>query len=390
MLSRNARIAILFVIVVGVIFAGRALVSAEARAAAKHRLSTCAITDRECLISTLGDIAAEGDTGRAFGLLKDLYPALTAPDFKCFDLAHMAGSYLAQVQPNFYKLRFTDGSTYCNYGLYQGYVHRFLLDTKNVGNAKALCDYIAASIGARSSGTAEECFRGIGQALPFISPNLQGDPSKMAAFAVHQCEVLAPLGTVRDACFSGAYSLIGTATRKGMLPRTASDPMALCREAPSEAVSQCEGNLKRSIFSGVTGIEKLTTTMADLDAKYAGLTAADRTGFAFTVGYDDAHAATPHPKYDQLVRACLAPSHEMQDECILGLSVGLAKNGIPGEQDAQIQALCDAVVVVTGTSSPMCPGEGALVYMKGFFTPEKFRTICNEFDVHTGSCDLTH
>lgn len=387
MRRRVAYVAILFVIA-GVYLEWRTYVSAEASAVAERRMNACAITDRQCLTTTLGDIAAEGSTGRAFSLLKDLYPELQDTDFKCFDLARSAGEYIADKQLDFYKLQFTAGSTYCNYGLYQGYARRYLMSTKDPDNGRKLCDYISKSMAAESSGTVEECFRGLGQALPFIREDLKDDPEKMAAFAVAECERLAPLGTVRDACFSGAYSLMGTAMRDGTLPQSASDPMALCRVAPEAAASQCVGNLKRSIFSGVSGVEKLTPTMRHLSVEYPTLTNADRESAAFTVGYDDMHAATPNPDFDDLVQNCIDPSHVMQDQCILGLSVGLAKNGIPAEQDAQIQLLCDAVVSVTGTSSPMCPGEGALVYLKGFFTPAKFRSICNEFNVHDGSCAI--
>ena len=243
------------------------------------------------------------------------------------------------------------------------------------------------SLGSVSSGVAEECYRGVGNALPFIQPDIQGDPVAISKYAIRMCEALAPEGEQRGACLSGLFSRIGLSEQKGLygLSVDANDPLSLCHQQPQEYFFRCEGNYKRSIV-GSRVPHDLTKALDELEAKYPDLDPDDINAIAYTVGYDSVAASVPRPNFETLAHSCLSQAEPIQGQCISGTAVGLAKNGIPGQQDTQVLQFCNVVAQEKGEQSPLCPSDVALLYMRGFFTSEKFSSICKEFGLSTGLC----
>lgn len=358
---------------------------------AAHRLSLCKNTDWKCMTPILGDLAISDGTGAAFSLLKQIYPTLTESNNRCFDLAQHIGVYVAQNQNDYSQLRFEPQSVYCNFGFYQGYAREYLLTTRDTERAQALCALIAEQMRPYSTGAADECFRGVGHALPFIAQHVQGDVSAMALHAISMCEKLAPDGSNRDTCLSGLFSNLGTAQRSslnGLHPPKTNDPMQLCRQIPTQYMQPCEQNFKRTFVDGKSGIQDLPTVLETSKIKYPRLTREDLVSVSYTTGYDNMYAANPMPAYEAVVGHCASYDIGLQRECIAGMGVGLAKNGTPGEQDTQFKPFCDSVRAEYGESAPECPEDRALIYLKGFFTKKKFRAMCDQFGLKTGACVL--
>lgn len=327
------------------------------------------------------------DTGRAFKTVKALYPHLIPREGTACGIGYEIGRRVADAQPDYRALKLEPESIYCNYGFYHAYAREVLLKSNDLQQAKAFCEHVAVELGAVSSAAVEECFRSVGTALPFLRPDLSGDAVAMSTYALSQCESLAPEGDQQRACFSGVFNRIGLAQISGdwKLSVNEKDPMALCHMQPDKYVEQCEGNLKRvAVIPGLP--HDLPVALSAIQKKYPALTDDDIRAVVFTIGYDSVAATIPHPDFQEIAASCLKEGDPNQSTCIGGAAVGIAKNGIPGEQDRQLHTFCNAVTVLKGTSSPACPGDGALKYLKGFFPHKKFARLCESFGISTGVC----
>ena len=132
----------------------------------------------------------------------------------------------------------------------------------------------------------------------------------------------------------------------------------------------------------------LSEGLKQIQKQYPELTAEDIESVAFTIGFDSAAAGVPNPDFEKLAQSCLGKQEPLQGACISGTATGLAKTGLPGEQNTQVLRFCSVVTKLKGEVSSSCPSKTALLYLRSFFTPEKYSRACREFGLSTSQCDV--
>ena len=201
-------------------------------------------TDMNCILKVLTDISVERGLPEGFRALREHYAAV--PDFRpnCHSMALSLGEALAHRLPHYEELTFTPESAACNYGFFQSYPNDLLLSGAPIAYVSAFCKDIGTQMKDAVPDLEDECFRGIGRALPFIDETSLGDSIKMIAFADTTCTEISPGPQQYRFCLSGAFNQLGRkeATEDYGLSVDEENPLLLCERQQGVAKESCDGN----------------------------------------------------------------------------------------------------------------------------------------------------
>lgn len=335
----------------------------------------------------LGTVAHQG-LGDGFELLGTIYQDTPSFRGECSNFALALTEILYTRYPDYTQLRLTPDIVWCNYGFLQQYPQSLLLATKDPRQAKAFCGYVADSIGSSVPGAEAECYRGIGRGLPFIDPASSGNPERMAAFALRECNTLTSDPSDNGACISGLFNIIGRSevAQQFGLSIDAADPMHLCKvQTDPDARSRCFGNYKATVISMVNVTDTISAEK-NIMTLYGESASSSADDAMWTLGYEWARTKlVAGGPFVPAIEACRILSAPFMRDCIQGMSVGLAKHGIPGEQHVLMTAFCkSARAAIPALTAADCPSMQAVGYIRGFYSPDEFRGAYNYMERQLG------
>jgi hypothetical protein len=366
------------VIVLFLILLGVGVVVQHEGAVSEQRIISACNGSVACFKNiVLNDISRHGLTS-GFELVGTIYK--DTPSFRgnCSNFTLDLTQALYTKYPDYTRLQLSPEVVWCNYGLLQQYPQSLLLATKNIQQAKGFCEYVADSIGNSVPGAEAECYRGIGRGLPFIDPASAGNPERMAVFALQQCKELTSDPSDYGTCLSGLFNIIGRSEVAGQfgLSLDSADPMYLCKiQTDEEARNRCFGNYKATVISMVD-VADTTAAQKKIMALYGPDASSSTDDAIWTLGYEWARTKLVMGEpFEPAIDACRALSVPFMRDCIQGISVGLAKHGIPEEQHVLMTAFCKAARTAIPMLVPAdCPSLQAVGYIRGFYSPAAFKS----------------
>ncbi|OGG56315.1 hypothetical protein A3D71_03055 [Candidatus Kaiserbacteria bacterium RIFCSPHIGHO2_02_FULL_55_20] len=377
---RPAAFLVLFLCVAGIVYLSwhaSAESDPKARAIAQECVGEQKPTD--CVKQKiLAMVVADGDAGEAFRILRELNTKEPWMGDECADLATNVGRDLYKQRPDYHFLRLGPDTVNCNYAFLQQYVREMLSATKDTGMAKEYCASVEKSLKSVASGVTAECYRAVGQTLPFIDSDSMGNPRRMIAFAIRNCESMTSVPDERHTCVAGAFNYLDVRQSFGEYGLTIDkkDPAGICREQPPEYRGECYGSYKRVILASVAPSPDFGAEMATIQSLYPNLDKETLLVLAHTLGYDAATHRSGPPDYDALSHSCATVDTALYGQCVQGLALGFAKNGTPGEQYLEIRKLCDAAAPDLKKAGVKCLGVGEISYLKTLYSPAKFAETC--------------
>lgn len=353
----------------------------------------CADNPRKeiCWAEFLAGKIAETSPNEGFLILKQLYSEESDIRPFCHQIALHIGEEVYKKIPDPDKLHLVPESVICNYGFYQQYPASYLLATKNTEGAKNFCARVGKELGESVPDAEAECFRGIGHALPFISGGKGDDPLQMANFAVGICKKISLKKRDYQYCLSGSFNRLGMAEIKkaGGLSVNNEEPLSLCEEFEDEVKVFCYRNFEYTGLSLVdkTDIEVAFKQILDL---YKNKSESGISSSVFNLGYDMARKAIAEKSdFSKEAISCSKLPFPYSNDCVDGVSVGIAKNGEPNRQYESIIVFCrNALKKMNVLTAEDCPSFYSRQYLMGIYNSSTAKTACVEFEKNLGiSCD---
>ncbi len=356
------------------------------------KLEKCGVLlDLKCSKDVIVDVISENGLEAGFRLIKKLYEE--NPSFRplCHKFSMGVGAALYQKFPDYTGLSYTPLSVTCNYGFYQEYPHSLLLATGDIKKAKEFCEYVGKELGRSVPAAEEECFRGIGRGLPFIDKSSAGDARRMAKFATSACKDISPNENDYSNCLSGAFNMLAreTVAKNYGLSVNESDPLWLCREQPKEIQRQCYANFKWTDVPKVDEKNDVLSAFKSTIDKYGESSAETARAIIWTIGYLKGLESTAgNISYDNFIKSCSVLDLPFKEQCVWGFSVGLAKHSFPGRQHEAVIDFCQKVQANEVLKTSDCASQ-AIVYLRGFYSPDQSKKMCAEFKRKLGvDCPL--
>ena len=329
-----------------------------------------------CFSRIMLDTVAKNDLNDGFKFLESVYA--DTPSFRpdCHNFTLRVTQVLYLRHPDYLSLPVAPDIVTCNYGFLQQYPASILLATHNIAAAQTFCKRVARSIGGAVPGAEAECYRGIGRGLPFVDASSQGDPVRMAAFALHACKELTSDPNDYGTCLSGLFNVIGRTevARQSGLSVEASDPMRLCKiQIDQEARDRCFGNFKATVISMVD-VNDTASAEHSILRLYGEGDSATTNDAIWTIGYEWGRSKlVAGAPFGPAIAACAALSPASMHACFQGISVGLAKHGVPGAQHILMISFCKAArAAIPALIASDCPSVQAVGYIRGFYSPKAF------------------
>lgn len=341
----------------------------------------------DCTSNRLATLALSRGLGTAFKTLSVLYSREEWLPPVCGAVASKVGSEFYAKNTHHEPIRFEAESVFCNYGFFQSYARTLVLDTKNPELGRDFCESVGEQLDGIARSAVNECYRGIGTALPFVAGEDVASLHEAVAFSIQSCEKIAEKGEKLDSCVEGAFNKRGRAeAAKDSFGD--GDPLEICREYPSYR-RLCIGNFKWAIVLPFLSEPDTQKSLATIAQRYAGSDFLQELLMvaANAFGYTEAARSPGSPDFNGLLRTCKRIGDKtLMEQCMQGVATGLSKSGVPGLQYKDVLRFCSASENGTG-GLVECPGPVALAYMKGFYPPQKYSEICKAFNnQHPGSC----
>lgn len=337
----------------------------------------------DCAAQAVTKISEGMGLATAFSVLQLLYKNEPRFAAQCGYVATLMGKRAYEVQPDFTNLGLASDAIFCNYGFIQSYAKELLTNTADISKSKAFCEYVSVSFARQSTGAGDECLRGTGYALPFVDASLWGDVNAMVKSALEGCSAIAESESQRSACVAGVFRTIADAEiarTHGLAPEKP-DPLGLCRRLSDQDSSICYGVMKYVLVEPIKNVDDPLEIERYIKRIYPIGTERNEAlrQAAFILAYNRiANTELPTTEYDALVSWCARFSPTGREQCLQGIMVGIAKNGVPNEQDSQLLKACESVDRILKMKT--CPVSQALGYLKGFYAPDRFDFACARFD----------
>ncbi len=374
----------LVLMLVAILFAIEARDRSELLELRKDCAHDVSILEARCV----GEYAAEvvsrdGDVSRAYRLVEGVFANRSGFQNHCAFAMSNTGMFLARENRDFQDLHLGIEGTYCNYAFMLAYVREIVLKDRGVERGVAFCEHVSKELRIDTPGARGECYRGIGQSLPFISDSAAGKPPAMMGFAIRECEEVTDVLEEQKLCISGAFQYIDIAQSRGMhgLSVNESDPLYLCHAQASHYRDMCYNNVKRVLFLGLSPdkLRNFSTTIDEIQSRYAHVPPQSLQVVAHTLAYDEVTRTAPALDIEQLIGSCQALSLELQPSCISGASLGIAKNGPADNEYRQLELYCDAIdQTFPPEIASRCPSTAAIDFLRGKYRPslyEEYLTV---------------
>jgi len=370
------RIKIYVLAAVALIAAGCAVAPALRDANARDRAIDACGGSLTCYATVISNAIDTKGLDAGFTLLNAIDASQPAFRPQCSTFAMELSKSIYADHPDFNAFSFTPAIETCNYAFLQQYPTELVIATKNVDAAQQLCEKVSADIGERVPAAESECWRGIGKGLPFISGAQPGDQAAMAAFAVKKCREMAPNESDYDTCVSGLFNYLGRSSVLGAygLTLVTNDPMRLCEiQTDPDVRGRCFGNYKATVISMVN-VNDPQQARQEILRLYGASASSSADDAIWTIGYEWATAKLVKSEdIESTLAACASLPGPAASQCVQGVSVGIAKNGIPSKQYVLLSEFCRAAraqIPVLAVSD--CPSAQAVGYLRGFFDPLTF------------------
>jgi hypothetical protein len=223
----------------------------------------------------------------------------------------------------------------------------------------------------------------MGRGLPFIA-GITGDARAMARFAIDKCKKVTLTDQHYNYCLAGLFNQLGQRSIKGEygLSVDKKNPLSLCDEQEGVVKTYCYRNFEWAGLSLVGDLTKTRQAFEKLEDIY-GTSDPDRLrSSVFNLGYELGRNVVGEntADYKHEAESCGELPAIFINDCVEGVSVGIAKNGEPNLQYKYLIAFCKAVKRSISQEEVICPSTYSLEYLKGFYTPALFKKACSEIE----------
>ncbi len=345
----------------------------------RSAIDTCK-SDLSCLQTLVMQKVEHQGLDTALKFVETIYAK--DPKFRpdCHPFMQTMGAVVYASYPNYRSLQITPHVAVCNYGFLQQYPQSILLGSGDTKETQNFCTAVASAVGAQVPGAEAECYRGVGRGLPFIDKTLWGNTKAMAALALTQCKELAPNESDYGVCVSGLFNALGREeiAKRYKLSINEKDPMVLCKEqTDSQARDHCFGNYK-AVAVSLVDLNNFEGAAQKFETLYGANASSSVASAVWTLGYEWAHIHLVQGESSaQAINSCSLLSPAFAVRCIEGVSVGLAKHGVPWRQGDQVLSFCkQALESMSGIATSSCPSAQAIGYIQGMYSPQKFQEFC--------------
>jgi hypothetical protein len=321
-----------------------------------------------CFEKIIDVILARGDPDPAFDLISGLYKS--EPNFAqtCHSLAHKIGekAYAQFKTGDDFKL--SEKTAYCSYGFYHGFMETLLINTKDISEAGAFCDYVDKKLRHITGDAKLSCYHGIGHGTVGVhDPRVKGDTQKLIDPAIELCEQVSTNEDQMFRCSSGVFNAIAIFIMTGeySLPLDRDDPLSLCRKQKE--------NLKTSCYGNMNTVLSWMTRNSFKDASRFAEKEPDDDHAVTTIEYLIAYEAYQNDT-DELIDTCRALQDRLHLPCIKGLAHGFMEKGNPGVEYIKTRYFCDRADL-SKEEKFVCYKE-LINYSNRIYPKEKAREVC--------------
>lgn len=322
--------------------------AANTRSAATRILSDCAADPNKplCYSKHIESTLRAQGIPAAFDEMAIAYDSDPAFAGTCHSVTHELGKAAYEEFSRSGDTELTSKAWYCGYGFYHGFMDALVLETNDMQQARAFCEYVGENVPHPPAPEFAEgsCYHGIGHGVTDgTDPRLWGDPIAIVKPGLALCKsVTAGDEEWHMRCSSGVFNALGNMyfdPKYKLVHPT--DPYALCRTATFSELDrgQCYSQMNTEAAylarNDLRGIVKFTDAISDLDHRAIALHEA--VSFYIQTLKRESRSIQPEE-----VSVCELPTRELSKSCVNGIVGGIVEFGSPGQQYIDILRLCGA------------------------------------------------
>ncbi len=371
-----------FVILVVLSIGAAGLYAVYARTDSNGILRECADASNKplCYSTYTEDVLRTSGIAAAFDALAVAYDSDPAFAGTCHAVTHELGEAAYEEFNRTERTELTSKAYYCGYGFYHGFMDALVVDTNNMEEARAFCEYVGKNVPHPPPPQFAEgsCYHGIGHGITDgTDPRLWGDALSIVRPGLALCAKVASWKEEwHSRCASGVFNALGNMYLNPQYKLSPGvNPYTLCRTGDFTPLEreQCYSQMNtRASDLGHGNLEEIvafTNTIGD--ARYRSVALHEAVSYYVQILKLDQKSIQP-----QETRVCELPTNELRDSCIGGFVSGIIEFGSPGLQYKEVLDLCSADTLPRDMRLPCFTA-----LLKGssyFYTSDVQKQICEQ------------
>ncbi len=329
-----------------------------------------------CWKDEFNNVLKKKGTEKAFNLLSYLYE--NDSDFRssCHDYTHLIGEKSYERYSKGQKLKLSESLAYCGYGFYHGFIISLYKDGKGETEASDFCDYVNKELANGLDTALLDCFHGIGHGttdFDISKVNLIEDLDLIIGNSIQNCKKVSTDEKKVSRCVDGVYHSVldGSISNEKITNLFKKDGIfTFCNSQKEEFITSCYQSAGFLVmYLNNNEFEKtLLLSQNEVKEKYASVLIRQMAGFE---GYRNVGKM----EIASSLQSCKKLTLNLKNECIKGLVEGVTDFGIPGNEEKEIESLCNNKIL-NNLEKDFCLGH-SVEYFRVYFGEEKKSKLCD-------------
>lgn len=347
-----------------------------------HILSVCGDVENKalCFTDNIERVLGHEGVGSAFDVLADIYDRDGAFYQYCHANTHEIGKRAYEQFKTRGSVDLAPNAYACGYGFYHGFMEELMVDTNDIEDARAFCEWAGTEIPEPVDYTEGACYHGIGHGVTDgKNTQLYGDALRMAAPGLAMCKRVANEDIWLHRCASGVFNALALMYREPVYRLSALNPYEICWQGEYEPLIEqsCyeQMNTLAMYMAGNDFGSAFDFALAVEDESYRSI--AVRYISTMVLSRKNTDVALPLEEMNERLSdeatICLSLPAFAKNDCLQGLIEGIWEFGPPGRQWEFMLTMC--ALPALQNMGDLCYGH--LVRVSSFFfPPETMTAIC--------------
>lgn len=293
----------------------------------------------------------------------------------CHEVAHKLGSHAYRKYIQTKQIALDQGTAYCGYGFYHGFMELFLRNGQTVLDAQKFCEVATKQLKANKPSIRRQCYHGIGHgSLDIDNETLRKNTENLLSAAEQRCLKMSESSEIRQVCGTGVYNafLVSYSDPKYQLYLDFEHPFQICANRQSYFVAACYANI-----SGVVA-KKLGKDFQSTAAEISKIENPKNRSYSFAYLSYLLAPDVVEGRSQVAIDKCRSLDKENSLMCLTYIPMGLVTQGEPGHEKDLVLGFCSLSSLSEAEKEPCF--KMAFDQLSGVYAKDKWPQLCSTVD----------